>query len=256
MGSTTADNSSMNGVDTLSVPASSSYNDPGAIVQSDSGNQSVHTTVTHGTQGTVQTAPNSGNATISSVGSRNAHHTTGSNPSSPHRGNDVTIITTNPIGTSPPKNTSPASSAGRSQVHSDVVGTVELMPQYGGHQPHHHQQRPQMHLQQQQQQHYAHPQHADIFFVQQQQQQQIQQQHHYQQQQQQQVVVAGLHQPYPTHRERSNPVSELDTDDLTEPSTSANTGAGETGYTRSDHAVVGATSTFGRFIQSATRVSD
>ena len=69
---------------------------------------------------------------------------------------------------------------------------------------------------------------------------------------------APLHQAYPaSHRERSNPVSEMD-DDQTEPSSSANTGEQSQandptkGYTRSDEG--GATSTFGRLIQSATKV--
>jgi hypothetical protein len=257
MGSITADTSSINGADTLSVQASSSFTDPGGIVQSDSGNQSIHTTVTHGTQGTVQTAPNSGNNN-----NKNSHHMTASNPSSPLRGNDV------PATSGTPLNTSPASTAGRSQVHPDVLGTVEFMPQYSHLQHHHHpppapppqqqqqhQQRPQLHLpQQQQQQQHPLSQHGDVFLVHHQQQQQ-QQRNYQQQQQQQQQQPIGLHQTYPTHRERSNPVSELETDDLTEPSTSANTG-GETGYTRSDNAVLAATSTFGRLIQSATRVSN
>lgn len=70
-----------------------------------------------------------------------------------------------------------------------------------------------------------------------------------------QVQQAALHRAYPTSRERSNPVSE--DDDQTEPSSSANTGEQNandpsSGYTRSD---AGATSTFGRLIQSATKVN-
>ncbi|KAG7359858.1 PH domain containing protein [Nitzschia inconspicua] len=232
--------SSVNGAENLSVQTSPSYTDHGAIVQTDSGNQSVRTSVTHGTQGTTHTAPNSGNApsiTISNIASGS------SNPSSPHRGNATT-----------PLSMSPASTAGRSQVHPEVLGKLDPMPQYGHHHPHQ-QPQPQPRQQQQrqprsqqQQRQPAHPQHGDVFLL----------QHHPQQHQQQQQQTTypqqqptHLHQTYPTHRDRSNPVSEMDTDDLTEPSTSANTGGGETsGYTRSD---AGATSTFGRLIQSATK---
>jgi hypothetical protein len=217
--------SSTNGADNLSVQASSSYNDPAPIVQTDSGNQSIHTTVTHGTQGTVQTAPNSGNISLSkTIGTPAA---AASNPSSPHRGNNNTT----------PLSMSPASSTGRSQVQNDVLGALEPMPQYGHHHPRQAPPPPQ-----QQRQPRPHPQHGDVFLVQQ---QQPLNATAYQQQ-------PHLHQTYTAHRERSNPVSELETDDLTEPSTSANTGGGETsGYTRSDRA----TSTFGRFVQSATKVS-
>jgi hypothetical protein len=222
--------SSINGADNLSVQASSSYNDPAPIVQTDSGNQSVHTTVTHGTQGTVQTAPNSGNISLSNTNVTPAPGA--SNPSSPHRGNNTT-----------PLSMSPASSTGRSQVQNDVLGALEPMPQYGHHHPRQAPPPPQ-----QQRQPRPHPQHGDVFLVQHHQQQQPLNATAYQQQ-------PHLHQTYTAHRERSNPVSELETDDLTEPSTSANTGGGETsGYTRSDNAV-GATSTFGRLIQSATKVS-
>ncbi|MGK3748467.1 MAG: hypothetical protein ACI8RD_000759 [Bacillariaceae sp.] len=87
------------------------------------------------------------------------------------------------------------------------------------------------------------------------QQQQQQQQRQQQQQQQQQQA---LNNTYQQNRQRSNPVSD---DDITEPSSSANTRenttattAGATGYTRSDNNT-GATSTFGKLIKNATKVS-
>lgn len=205
-----------NATDNLSVQASVSYTDPGGIVQSDSGNQSVHT---HGTQGTVHTAPNSGNSNAGA-----------SISSSPHRGGTTTT----------PLSISPSSTTGHSQVHPDVLGTVEPMPQYV------------YRYQQQQQQlqqtpvsipHQAqHPQHGEVFTG----------------VSQRNVAMAMRHQQlrqtYPASRERSNPVSE--DDDLTEPSTSNNTradtsGSG-TGYNRADG--TGATSTFGKLIQSASKV--
>lgn len=237
---------SVNGADSGSVvQASPSYNnnDPGAIVQTDSGNQSVHTTVTHGTQGTVQTASSSGNAPKLVLATTAT--STSSNPSSPHRG--ATPAAGGGHSTTP-LSMSPASTAGRSQVQTDVVSQLEPMPQYTGGNPF---DRPQP-MQQQRSQarmHRAHPQHGDVFLVQRQQQPvrnafpQQQQQH--------------LHQTFPAHRDRSNPVSELDTDDMTEPSTSGNTGSGggeASGYTRSDGDGAGATSTFGRLIRSASKV--
>ena len=195
-----------NAADNLSVQASVSYSEP-AIVQTDSGNQSVHTTVTHGTQGSVHTAN-----TTNTQNNNNAS----SNPSSPHRG-----ATTTPL------SMSPSSAAGRSH-NPHEFGGMEPMPQYSSHHP------PQ---QQQHDQHvWVQPNMAPM-----------QQQQH------------ALHQAYPaTHRERSNPVSSEE-DDHTEPSSSANTGEQQqqnsndptSGYTRSDE---GATSTFGRLIQSATKV--
>jgi hypothetical protein len=85
-----------------------------------------------------------------------------------------------------------------------------------------------------------------------------QQQQQQRQQQQQQQQQQALNNTYQQNRQRSNPVSD---DDITEPSSSANTRenttattAGATGYTRSDNNT-GATSTFGKLIKNATKVS-
>lgn len=217
-----------NGVDTISVQASASYTDPGGLVQSDSGSQSVQTAHTHGTHG--------------SQGTSNRSH-----PNSPKRGQHT------------PLTTSPASvSASQAAVHPDVLGTLEPMPPFAL--PHTAPPRS-SHLQQRQQQQqpddsgfllgmqqlerqaldHPHGQHMPVEVM------------HRQQQQRQQPQ---LHQPYPANRERSNPVSD---DEHTEQSSSVNTSAENTtksaaggGYTRSD---TGAISTFGRLIQSATKVS-
>lgn len=64
----------------------------------------------------------------------------------------------------------------------------------------------------------------------------------------------ALHNTFQQNRQRSNPASD---DEMTEPSSSSNTrenNPAATGYTRSDNNT-GATSTFGRLIQSATKVS-
>jgi hypothetical protein len=78
------------------------------------------------------------------------------------------------------------------------------------------------------------------------------------QQQQQLQQQQALNNAYQQNRQRSNPVSD---DDITEPSSSANTRDnttaaidGATGYTRSDNNT-GATSTFGKLIKNATKVS-
>jgi hypothetical protein len=88
--------------------------------------------------------------------------------------------------------------------------------------------------------------------------QQHQQQRQQQQQQQLQLQQHALNNTYQQNRQRSNPVSD---DDITEPSSSANTRenitaitGGATGYTRSDNNT-GATSTFGKLIKNATKVS-
>jgi hypothetical protein len=116
---------------------------------------------------------------------------------------------------------SPASTAGHSYKNKDFVG-VEPMPQYAQH-------------------HQPHPEHDNVFLG-------LQPIMGVPQQQQ-----TALHHSYPTNRERSNPVSE--DDDQTEPSSSTNTGENQNnnGYTRSD---AGATSTFGKLIQSATKVRE
>jgi hypothetical protein len=117
------------------------------------------------------------------------------------------------------------SSAQSGFVTSDVMSGLEPMPQYAN-----------QRLQQQQ---------HDIFLGMQ------QLEHQTQQLQVPQRHEQPLNNGYQTNRNRSNPASD---DDQTEPSSSANTGENApAGYTRSD---TGATSTFGRLIQSATKVSN
>ncbi|KAL3907239.1 MAG: hypothetical protein SGILL_008952 [Bacillariaceae sp.] len=139
---------------------------------------------------------------------------------------------------------SPSSAAGQhSHLQQDVLGGLEPMPQYS-----YDQQAPQ------QQRHQPHPQHGDVYLGLQ------PNTMDYQQQQQQ---ASGLHHSYPPSRDRSNPVSEddemssLNTGDNTHPSTSQGgnnnnniNNSNEAGYTRSD---AGATSTFGKLIQSAAK---
>jgi hypothetical protein len=223
MDTTTVDSNNNNNVvaDDLSVQTSVTYTDPGGIVQSYSGSQSVHTTVTHGTQGTVQT---------NNTPTNNNNNTNNSHPSSPNRPGTTsnTPLSMSPSSTST-RHSQPQSQSQSQQVHPDVFRGMKSMPQYSTSQP------------QQQQQQQQLPTYSGV-------RPRPQHQHHHQQQQQQQA----LHNTYPTNRERSNPVSD---DDNTEPSSSGNTGPenGQTGYTRSDSAS-GATSTFGKLIQNATKV--
>jgi hypothetical protein len=220
-----------NGADSISVQASVSYTDPGGIVQSDSGSQSVQTAHTQGTHGTA----------------------TRSHPNSPKRGQHT------------PMSTSPASASTPSQasVRQDVLGTMEPMPQYAATQHHGPPPPPSLLPQPRQQQH---PGDAGFLLGMRQLERQaldhshmpVQVMHRQQQQQQQQgQQPPHLHRTYPANRDRSNPVSD---DEQTEQSSSVNTGAEVTttnsgaaagGYTRSD---TGATSTFGRLIQNATKV--
>lgn len=88
---------------------------------------------------------------------------------------------------------------------------------------------------------------------------QQQQQQRQQQQLQLQLQQQALNNTYQQNRQRSDPISD---DDITEPSSSANTrdhttvttGGVSTGYTRSDNNTA-ATSTFGKLIKNATKVS-
>jgi hypothetical protein len=208
-----------NGTDNMSVPVSVSYTDHGAILQSESGSQSVQTVHSQGTQGT----------------------STRSHPNSPKRGQHT------------PMSTSPASaSTSQASIHPDVLGSLEPMPQYTA--PHH--APPPSHLQRRPQQQ---PGDSGFLMGMRQLERQALDHHHMPVQvmhQQQPQRQQHLHNTYPATRERSNPVSD---DEHTEQSSSANTGAENTansaaagGYTRSD---AGATSTFGRLIQSAGKVS-
>jgi hypothetical protein len=144
-----------------------------------------------------------------------------SHPSSPNRPGTTsnTPLSMSPSSTS--TRHSQQQSSQSQQVHPDVFRGMKSMPQYST-------------SQQQQQQQV--PTYSGV---------RPRPQQHQQQQQ-------ALHNAYPTNRERSNPVSD---DDNTEPSSSGNTGPenGQTGYTRSDSAS-GATSTFGKLIQNATKV--
>ena len=79
---------------------------------------------------------------------------------------------------------------------------------------------------------------------------QQQQQQRQQQQLQLQLQQQALNNTYQQNRQRSDPVSD---DDMTEPTT-ATTGGVSTGYTRSDNNTA-ATSTFGKLIKNATKVS-
>jgi len=179
-------------------------------------NQSVQSAITHGTH------PHSPVRTVITPLSLS--------PASSHTNNNNTNNT----------NTSSNNTSQQQVVNIDTMG-ADVMPQYGG----------------QQQQ-------GDLLLagirqdewqvLADRQQQQLQQQQLQLQQQQQ-----ALNNTYQQNRQRSNPVSD---DDITEPSSSANTrdnttattGGVSTGYTRSDNNT-GATSTFGKLIKNATKVS-